>query len=365
MRPSNLIPPSLSDLSAYFPNPHINVSEILLGPALPFIVIIGSPDVGKSTAVQIAASEVSTSRAVVYLPHPPSDFEFFKLFYQMPSWLKALGLLECVFRTAVLWNLVNCYFPVYLLSANKSCYCLNNFCRFFLTFRSITFSNFISHVDTKQLPVLIIDNIQTSDARLPELLSGVKHYANAEVMKIVLICSSSAATRSISKMSGMSRGLVHFLAIVSPSFQFCLTSCLVLITFLLDLCSFVGFPRLPQDLIVKRLLYRGFTEPVATQLSSQLGQSLTKIKTVSLINPEGFVEKVKRGQQLLFAECVQDSGADIQHAAVNIVESLIGSHCCSPLQECLLQANFLMYDPINGAVSFDSDLARVIIEEVR
>jgi hypothetical protein len=97
MFPSNLISPSLTDPSSYFPNPSINVSEILLGPALPFIVIIGSHDIGKSTAVQIAASEVSTSRAVVYLPQPPSDFEFYKLFYQTPSWLKALGLLECVF----------------------------------------------------------------------------------------------------------------------------------------------------------------------------------------------------------------------------------------------------------------------------
>jgi hypothetical protein len=103
MAPTNLAQPFLDfDSSHYFPNPNINVSEILLGPALPFIVIIGPHDIGKTIAVQLAASDVSTSRAVVYLPHPPSDFEFFKLFYQMPSWLKGLGLLECVFCAALI-----------------------------------------------------------------------------------------------------------------------------------------------------------------------------------------------------------------------------------------------------------------------
>jgi hypothetical protein len=227
----------------------------------------------------------------------------------------------------------------------------------FLSIRSITFTDFVSRVNVNRLPVLIIDNIQSSHARLPELLSSVKHYANAEVMKIVLVCSSSTVALTISELSAMSRGQVRcsqFFLFFSLFFQF-----FSLITGTFFDLQFVSFPRLPQDMVVKMLLRRGFTDSVASKLSSQLGPSLTKIKTVSLTNPDDFVDMVKRDLEFRFNRCVR---AHISTGSSINVDSLIGPDCCSPIQTCLLQANFLMFDPLHGSTFFDSDLARVVVE---
>jgi hypothetical protein len=90
--PTHLARPALP--SAFIANPDINLTQLLLEPALPFHVIYGRSDMGKSTAMRLAAAEVSAFRPVLFLSEPPADYEFYKLFYRTPSWLKAFGLLE-------------------------------------------------------------------------------------------------------------------------------------------------------------------------------------------------------------------------------------------------------------------------------
>jgi hypothetical protein len=94
--PTVLPAPLIHDQSPFIPNPDINLTQLLLSPALPFHVIVGSHDIGKSTAIEFAASEVSKSRTVLFLRSPPTDFEFCKLFFRMPSWLTFFNLLEYV-----------------------------------------------------------------------------------------------------------------------------------------------------------------------------------------------------------------------------------------------------------------------------
>jgi hypothetical protein len=101
--PTFLPPPDSSLTSIFVPNPTINLTKLLQTPALPFHVIVGSHDIGKSTAAEVAASEVSQFRTVVYLQDPPTDYQFEKLFYRTPAWLTTVHLLEYVFS-----KIVNC-----------------------------------------------------------------------------------------------------------------------------------------------------------------------------------------------------------------------------------------------------------------
>lgn len=67
----------------------LNVTDILLSPAKPFHIILGAHGIGKSTAVQRSAAEVSKFRPVRYLEFPPAKGHNNLLlqFFDVPMWL--------------------------------------------------------------------------------------------------------------------------------------------------------------------------------------------------------------------------------------------------------------------------------------
>jgi hypothetical protein len=91
-------------LKASKPNPFItgspdslNLTDVMFSSPVTYHVIVGAHGVGKSVAVELAAAEASKSRTVKFLEAPPTDLEFFKLFYEPPLWLQFFGALRsCV-----------------------------------------------------------------------------------------------------------------------------------------------------------------------------------------------------------------------------------------------------------------------------
>jgi hypothetical protein len=79
--------------------------------------------------------------------------------------------------------------------------------RTFLTFGPVSFDRFRAAVNLTAPPILVIDNIQLVKD-ITEFMASVKKFANLELMKIVLVCSSSTIAATIADTSAMSRGQV-------------------------------------------------------------------------------------------------------------------------------------------------------------
>jgi hypothetical protein len=90
-------------------------------------IVLGAHGIGKSTAFQLAAQQLSQHRAVVYLEHPPSDVALFNQFFSLPFFFDVWGLRHIL-----------------------------------LYFKPCTKAAFNRKVDRALPPVLIIDNMQNA-----------------------------------------------------------------------------------------------------------------------------------------------------------------------------------------------------------
>jgi hypothetical protein len=232
--------------------------------------------------------------------------------------------------------------------------------------RLVSFDSFVRLVraNPDYRPILIVDDVQTvTDLRA--LMNAAKLYADMRIMKIVLVISPGEVARRMLDYSSNSRAEVrtvdscfsvqapcHFAHVFTLSRLFASLTNIHLRISIAFFEQFLPFAGLPNSVVERILLQRGFAVEMAKLLAVKLGPILPRILHVPLTDPLSYAHRE------LFSDVSTIERCLAFNAGVGTVVERAFEFCCNAFQLCLISGNVLFYFPRLQEVRFASSLSK-------